>query len=117
MYAKLIEQRSLQNPTLLRVHSFNSFLYTKLEEAGHAAVKRWTRKCNIFKSEIIFFPIHIGGTHWALAFADTRKKVLRYCDSMGGHNPKCLAILLEYLKVILMFLEVSNEHDFRRNTS
>ncbi|CAG5095297.1 Oidioi.mRNA.OKI2018_I69.XSR.g14122.t1.cds [Oikopleura dioica] len=106
LYAKLIEQRSLQNPAMLRVHSFNSFLYPKLQEAGHAAVKRWTRKCNIFKTDIILFPIHIGGTHWTLAFADTRKKVLRYCDSMGGHNPKCLSILLEYLKT---------EHEVKQN--
>ncbi|CAG5103594.1 Oidioi.mRNA.OKI2018_I69.chr1.g842.t1.cds [Oikopleura dioica] len=105
LYIKLIEQRSLQNPGMLRVHAFNSYLYEKLQEAGHASVKRWTRKCNIFKTDIILFPIHVGGTHWTLAFADTKKKVLRYCDSMGGDNPKCLSILLEYLKVILIDLK------------
>merc|ERR1712037_750075 len=87
-YLQLIQRRSSSSSTLPRSYCFNTFLYDKVSTVGHSAVKRWTRKVNIFDYDLVFFPIHLGN-HWTLAYADIRKKTLRYCDSMGGNNPKC----------------------------
>ena len=97
-YLQLIQRRSSNSSTLPRSYCFNTFLYDKESTVGHSAVKRWTRKVNIFDYDLVFFPIHLGN-HWTLDYADIRKKTLRYCDSMGGNNPKCLAALFDYLKV------------------
>ncbi|CBY11956.1 unnamed protein product [Oikopleura dioica] len=97
-YLQLIQRRSTNSSTLPRSYCFNTFLYDKVSKIGHSAVKRWTRKVNIFDYDLVFFPIHLGN-HWTLAYADIRKKTLRYCDSMGGKNPKCLAALFDYLKI------------------
>jgi len=97
-YLQLIQRRSSNSSTLPRSYCFNTFLYDKVSTVGHSAVKRWTRKVNIFDYDLVFFPIHLGN-HWTLAYADIRKKTLRYCDSMGGNNPKCLAALFDYLKI------------------
>ena len=35
--------------------------------------------------------------HWCLAVIDLENKEIRYYDSMGGNNQKCLNALKEYL--------------------
>ena len=37
--------------------------------------------------------------HWCLAYADMRKQVIYYLDSLGGNNQVCQDVLLEYLRV------------------
>ena len=34
-----------------------------------------------------------------MAYADTRKKVIRYLDSLGDGNDLCVEVLLDYLRV------------------
>lgn len=48
------------------VHAFNTFFFTKLKTAGYQAVKRWTKKVDIFSVDILLVPIHLG-VHWCLA--------------------------------------------------
>ena len=59
-YLQLIRHRSDTSSNLPVVHCFNTFLYPKLKTKGHSAVKRWTKKINLFDFQMIFFPIHLG---------------------------------------------------------
>ncbi|XP_048346440.1 sentrin-specific protease 1 [Sphaerodactylus townsendi] len=95
-YMNMLTERSKQKgfPT---VHAFNTFFFTKLKTAGYQAVKRWTKKVDIFSVDILLVPIHLG-VHWCLAVIDFRKKTITYYDSMGGMNSEACKILLQYLK-------------------
>ncbi|ETE71707.1 Sentrin-specific protease 1, partial [Ophiophagus hannah] len=95
-YMNMLMERSKQKgfPT---VHAFNTFFFTKLKTAGYLAVKRWTKKVDIFSVDILLVPIHLG-VHWCLAVTDFRKKTITYYDSMGGSNSEACKILLQYLK-------------------
>uniref|UniRef100_A0A8C6Y0X1 SUMO specific peptidase 1 n=1 Tax=Naja naja TaxID=35670 RepID=A0A8C6Y0X1_NAJNA len=91
-YMNMLMERSKQKgfPT---VHAFNTFFFTKLKTAGYPAVKRWTKKVDIFSVDILLVPIHLG-VHWCLAVTDFRKKNITYYDSMGGSNSEACKILL-----------------------
>uniref|UniRef100_A0A7M4EHE4 SUMO specific peptidase 1 n=1 Tax=Crocodylus porosus TaxID=8502 RepID=A0A7M4EHE4_CROPO len=95
-YMNLLMERSKEKG-LPTVHAFNTFFFTKLKTAGYQAVKRWTKKVDIFSVDILLVPIHLG-VHWCLAVVDFRKKTITYYDSMGGRNTEACSILLQYLK-------------------
>ncbi|KAK0171912.1 hypothetical protein PV328_005301 [Microctonus aethiopoides] len=78
------------------VYAMNTFFYPKLLSGGHASLKRWTRKVDIFAQDIVVVPIHLG-MHWCMSIIDFRDKSIRYYDSMGGENIKCLVALRQYL--------------------
>ena len=42
-------------------------------EKGHAALKRWTRKVDIFATDLMLIPVHLG-MHWCLATIDFKRK-------------------------------------------
>uniref|UniRef100_A0A8V5GNC4 Uncharacterized protein n=1 Tax=Melopsittacus undulatus TaxID=13146 RepID=A0A8V5GNC4_MELUD len=87
-YMNLLMERSKEKG-LPAVHAFNTFFFTKLKTAGYQAVKRWTKKVDIFSVDLLLVPIHLG-VHWCLAVVDFRKKTITYYDSMGGINTgKC----------------------------
>merc|ERR1719510_1641346 len=75
----------------------NTFFYPKLEKMGYSAVKRWTRKVDIFEYDLILVPIHLG-VHWCLATIDLTKPGVYYYDSMGADNNRCLSALIKYLE-------------------
>lgn len=79
------------------VHAMNTFFYPKLISGGHASLKRWTRKIDIFAKDIVVVPVHLG-IHWCMSIIDFRSKCIRYYDSMGSSNPKCLSALRQYLE-------------------
>ncbi|XP_022083723.1 sentrin-specific protease 1-like [Acanthaster planci] len=79
-----------------KLHCFNTFFYPKLLKEGHAGLRRWTKKTDIFAKNMILIPIHLG-MHWCLAIIDFRKKSIEYFDSMGGENKQCLNALWDYL--------------------
>ncbi|OWK50258.1 Sentrin-specific protease 1, partial [Lonchura striata] len=95
-YMNLLMERS-KDKDLPTVHAFNTFFFTKLKTAGYQAVKRWTKKVDIFSVDLLLVPIHLG-VHWCLAVVDFRKKTITYYDSMGGINSEACRILLQYLK-------------------
>ncbi|NXH09749.1 SENP1 protease, partial [Bucco capensis] len=95
-YMNLLMERSKERG-LPAVHAFNTFFFTKLKTAGYQAVKRWTKKVDIFSVDLLLVPIHLG-VHWCLAVVDFRKKSITYYDSMGGINSEACRILLQYLK-------------------
>ncbi|XP_051947993.1 sentrin-specific protease 1-like isoform X2 [Xyrauchen texanus] len=95
-YMNMLVERSKQ-PYLPSVYTFNTFFFPKLRSSGYSAVRRWTKKVDIFSVDIILVPVHLG-VHWCLSVVDLRKKSITYFDSMGGSNDEACRILLKYLK-------------------
>ncbi|XP_068123440.1 sentrin-specific protease 1 [Hyperolius riggenbachi] len=95
-YMNLLMERS-KRKGLPKVHAFNTFFFPKLKSAGFQAVKRWTKKVDVFSADILLVPVHLG-VHWCLTVVDFRKKTITYYDSMGGQNNEGCKLLLQYLK-------------------
>uniref|UniRef100_A0A667YTD6 SUMO specific peptidase 1 n=1 Tax=Myripristis murdjan TaxID=586833 RepID=A0A667YTD6_9TELE len=95
-YMNLLVERS-KDPNLPTVDTFNTFFFPKLRSSGYSAVRRWTKKMDIFSVDILLVPVHLG-VHWCLSVVDFRKKTIMYFDSMGGNNVEACRILLEYLR-------------------
>ncbi|XP_052396040.1 sentrin-specific protease 1 [Carassius gibelio] len=95
-YMNLLVERS-KRPNLPSAYTFNTFFFPKLRSSGYSAVRRWTKKVDIFSVDIILVPVHLG-VHWCLSVVDFRKKSITYFDSMGGNNDEACRILLKYLK-------------------
>lgn len=96
-YMNLLMERGRTEPGLPSVYAFNTFFYPKLLASGHGALKRWTRKVDIFAHDLVLVPVHLG-MHWCLAVIDFRHSKIQYYDSMGGSNAECLETLREYLQ-------------------
>ncbi|XP_077869038.1 sentrin-specific protease 1-like [Saccoglossus kowalevskii] len=94
-YMNLLMERG-QKQGYLKVHAFNTFFYPKLISGGHSALRRWTRKIDLFSMDLILVPVHLG-MHWCLAVINFCTKTIAYYDSMGGENKQCLNSLREYL--------------------
>ncbi|KAF7649576.1 hypothetical protein LDENG_00139330 [Lucifuga dentata] len=95
-YMNLLVERS-KDPNLPSVNTFNTFFYPRLRSSGYPAVRRWTKKMDIFSVDILLVPVHLG-VHWCLSVVDFRKKVIMYLDSMGGSNDDACSLLLKYLQ-------------------
>jgi len=95
-YMQMIVTRSGKD-NFCPVYACTTFFYPKLKDGGHASVKRWTKKVDIFSHAIILIPVHLG-MHWCLATIDMQRKAITYYDSMGGNNKGCLKALAEYVK-------------------
>lgn len=96
-YMNMLMERGRTEPGLPSVYAFNTFFYPKLLASGYSAIKRWTRRVDIFSYDLILVPVHLG-VHWCLAVIDFRHNTIRYYDSMGGRNSKCLEALRKYLQ-------------------
>lgn len=95
-YMNLLVERS-KDPSLPSVNTFNTFFFPKLRSSGYSAVRRWTKRMDIFSKDILLVPVHLG-VHWCLSVIDFRKKAVVYFDSMGGNNDEACRILFEYLQ-------------------
>ncbi|TRY54301.1 hypothetical protein DNTS_021281 [Danionella cerebrum] len=95
-YMNLLVERSKQ-PDLPSAYTFNTFFFPKLRSSGYSAVRRWTKKVDIFSFDIILVPVHLG-VHWCLSVVDFRNKSITYFDSMGGNNDEACRTLLNYLR-------------------
>ncbi|NWU48046.1 SENP2 protease, partial [Dromas ardeola] len=95
-YMALVMERS-KKEGYPSVHAFSSFFYEKLTSGGYKAVGRWTRRVDLFKKDIILVPINLS-LHWTLAVIDTRKKTVRYFNSLGQEGDKICETLLKYLQ-------------------
>ncbi|XP_053689339.1 sentrin-specific protease 1-like isoform X2 [Sabethes cyaneus] len=99
-YMNLLIERSEQHADdgSPRVYAMNTFFIPKLFASGHAGLKRWTRKVDIFSYDIIPIPVHVGRVHWCMAIIDLKNQSIRYYDSMGTPNKPVLDALEQYLK-------------------
>lgn len=64
-YMNMLVERSKQ-PNLPSAYTFNTFFFPKLRSSGYSAVRRWTKKVDIFSVDIILVPVHLG-VHWCLS--------------------------------------------------
>lgn len=98
-YMNLIMERSelRENDGYPKVFATNTFFLDRLS-TGYAAVKRWTRKVDIFDKEVILVPVHVNGVHWCMAIINLKVKTIKYYDSMGKANDKVLSMLANYLQ-------------------
>lgn len=78
-------------------YAFNTFFYPKLVREGYTSLRRWTRRIDLFSYDIVAVPVHLQ-MHWCMAIIDFRDKSIRYYDSMGSANKRCLDALNNYLK-------------------
>lgn len=95
-YMNLLIKRGSQD-NFPNVYAMNTFFYPKLLSGGHASLKRWTRKVDLFSKDLVVVPVHLG-IHWCMSVIDFRNKSIRYFDSMGAPNHKCLQSLRQYLQ-------------------
>ncbi|XP_077369074.1 sentrin-specific protease 1 [Festucalex cinctus] len=95
-YMNLLVERS-KGPKLPSVNTFSTFFYPKLRSSGYTAVRRWTKKMDIFSKDILLVPVHLR-MHWCLSVVDFRKKAVTYFDSMGGNNDEACTLLFGYLQ-------------------
>ncbi|CAH2004404.1 unnamed protein product [Acanthoscelides obtectus] len=96
-YMNLIIERSKQSPDRPKTFAFNTFFYPKLLKDGPQGLRRWTKRVDLFEHDMICIPIHLG-MHWCMAIIDFRDQSIRYYDSMGGSNDRCLRALKQYLE-------------------
>ncbi|XP_020806676.1 sentrin-specific protease 1-like [Drosophila serrata] len=100
-YMELLNERSKQNVGQLpTVHAMNSFFLPRLMEYGYGAVRRWTRKVDLFSKHIIPIPVHFDGnpSHWSMVIIDLRHETIRYYDSLGKSDVSVLVALKDYLE-------------------
>ncbi|KAK9969753.1 hypothetical protein ABG768_027902 [Culter alburnus] len=89
-YLSLLMKRNSDQLGSLKVFSFSTFFYSKLQSGeGHAAVKNWTKTQDLFLFDLVFVPLHLG-MHWALA-------AIQCYDSMGQRHDDICHMLLKYL--------------------
>ena len=81
----IVERASGSAGQFPSVHAFTTFFYPRLMEKGYTAVKRWTKKVDIFSFSLLIIPVHLG-MHWCLAVIDIDRQAITYYDSMGGNN-------------------------------
>ena len=97
-YAQLIIQRHKDNPKeFADVHVYNTFFYDTLSKFGYNKVRKWSKKFDTFKKDLIIIPVHLG-MHWVCAAINLRRKRFEYYDSLHGGPGRCFQILRDYLK-------------------
>ncbi|SCU98010.1 LAMI_0F12552g1_1 [Lachancea mirantina] len=79
-FMKYIE---LQIPTTA---AFNSYFYTTLSDRGYQGVRRWMKKKkkSITSLKMIFAPINLNQSHWALGVINIEAKKIFYLDSLSN---------------------------------
>ncbi|NWR81808.1 SENP2 protease, partial [Centropus unirufus] len=95
-YMNLLVERS-KKEGYPAIHAFSTFFYPKLTSGGYRAVKRWTRNVDLFKQDLILIPVHLM-EHWTLVVIDTRKKTIKYFDSVGLDGSRICKTLFKYLQ-------------------
>ncbi|ORX59347.1 cysteine proteinase [Piromyces finnis] len=97
-YGNLIMERS-KNTTneYPPVYFFNTFFYGTLSSTGYRAVRRWTRKFDLFLYDFVIVPIHLGN-HWCCSAINFKKKRFEYYDSLHGSDRNALYILRNYIQ-------------------
>lgn len=94
-YMNLLMERGERDGNA-KVYAFNTFFYPKIMSGGHQAVRRWTKKVDIFAMNYIIIPVHLG-MHWCLCIANMQDQVISYYDSMGGQNVACVEAVRKYV--------------------
>ncbi|GBG83759.1 hypothetical protein CBR_g37560 [Chara braunii] len=100
---------TLETSSGLRVFSFNSFFFSKLQLHGHDGVERWAKNVDLLHFDMIFVPVHKDNDHWILLSINLRDNVFEIFDSY----PRIIADSRFYLSVfelIVQYLERDTSH-------
>lgn len=81
-----------------KCYAMNTFFMPKVLQQGQSAVRRWTRKVDIFAFDVIPVPVHVSNIHWCMAIISLKERYIRYYDSMGQPNKRVLDALEQYLR-------------------
>ncbi|KAG8309024.1 SUMO1 sentrin specific peptidase 1 [Homalodisca vitripennis] len=111
-FLRLIERRSLLQPNLPKVWSFDTFFFVAWIQGGYPRVKRWTKGINILQRDIVFFPVHIPEEqHWVLVVARPKLNVIQVFDSLNKPRPKLVEVVFSYIKEFAKNMNFPIEED------
>jgi sentrin-specific protease 1 len=96
-YFALIKTRSEADSSLPKVHAMSCGFMVKLKLEGYDAVRRWTKKSNLFALDLLVIPIH-APRHWRLIIVDFKGQTITQYDSLGGTSLSDVHVLEDYLK-------------------
>ena len=74
-----------------------SHFYTKLANKDFDGAARWTRRQNIFASDVVFIVVN-NGVHWTLCVVLIREETIAYLDSCGDRGQTVLANVQEFMQ-------------------
>ncbi|GBG68138.1 hypothetical protein CBR_g2689 [Chara braunii] len=95
-----------QTSSGLRVFSFSSFFFTKLQLYGHGGVERWAKNVDLLHFNMIFVPVHKDNDHWILFSINFRDNVFEIFDSY----PRIIADSRFYLSVFQLIVQYLERH-------
>jgi sentrin-specific protease 1 len=79
----------------------NTLFYPKLAESHsgytYSNVRRWTRRADIMRKDMVLVPIHCHGDHWTLGVINARLRRFEYYDSLRGACGNVLTFLRRWL--------------------
>jgi len=82
-------------------HFFNSYFMERLlltnKKYCYEEVHRWSKKLDIFKKSMLYFPINISNTHWTLLIVFMQMKQIHYYDSKRGKGSKYLKAIKRWI--------------------
>lgn len=106
-YMELLQDRDRalcnKDSTRKSSHYFNSFFMAKLLDTGdkctytYDAVKRWTKRFDIFAKRRIYFPVNIRNTHWTHLVVHMETRQIHYYDSMGSDGSMYQKAILRWI--------------------
>ncbi|XP_037903482.1 ubiquitin-like-specific protease ESD4 [Hermetia illucens] len=99
-YLNLIADDNTKKLNQSKIHVMNTFLLPILKTSGYNAIKRWTRKVNIFLYGLIIIPAHQNNNHWTLAIIDLKNQTIKIYDSLGNNDGSTPKLLCEYLEKV-----------------
>ena len=97
-YMNLLVERS-KAPSMPSANTFNTFFYPKLRSSGYSAVRRWTKKMDIFSKDILLVPVHLG-VHWCLSVSLNDQN----CEPWINTLWICVVLLLTFFKYATLSL-------------
>jgi sentrin-specific protease 1 len=80
-----------------RCHFFNTHFYALLDKGGHARVATWTRNVDIFALDMVFVPVHLYESHWALVVVNVQERAIEYYDSLASDADEPTRVITAYL--------------------
>jgi len=85
-----------------KLHAFNPFFWSNLNEFGPEKVSRWAKKAKIGEDtllsvEHVFIPINRGGNHWTLGVVSPTAKTIEYFDSMHNDATRPISMIRAWL--------------------
>lgn len=109
-YGDLIKKRALSDPARYpQIHFFPSKFYFYFSADGHFPLRNWTQDIDLFATDLVLVPIHLGN-NWCAAVINFRRKRFEYYDSLHVSMGQVVCKVCTFLVVFCTF--VANCHIF-----